>query len=309
MIKAWYPIGGTLKRRGATQTDRSSLVPGTYMPDATTTGVLPGIPLTVSTGDITISTPGTTLENLDIYGSITVSTSDVTIRNCRIRGSAGKVGIAAYSANVARLLVEDCEITNADGTEETGLIGHDYTARRCNVYHCTDAFGAFNTTGPNTNVVLEANYAHDSQFFWPTTSHSDQMSHNDCIQVQGGANIHIVGNNFQAFIDPSVGQGGDDPSNPIYPSLAYMSGIILTPNVNAVSNVTIDRNWLAGGSAEINISNGSFGTIQGMTITSNRFVRTSGYTLLIPSDTRAVSTISGNVWNDDGTPIPIYNGS
>lgn len=316
MIQTWYPQNGTLVRRGHTPgVDRDSLVIGTYTPDSTTTGVIPGTTLTRSDGNMTITTNGTTLENLDIYGIVTVNAADVTIRNCRIRGDTNTATgdcITCYGTGVQRLLVEDCTlIRDTPNEKSTGLVGHDFTARRLDISHTVDGLGAFNTNAPSSpvNVTIEGCYVHDFSYFWPCTYQSDNQTHNDCFQIQGGSNISIVGNNLQAFIDPSVGLGAGDPSNPIGGSLAHMTGVIITPNVGAVADITMNQNWLAGGSAEINISEKSYGPIQGLSITNNRFFRTPNYTILIPDTTKAVATITNNVWNDDGTAIPIYKGA
>ena len=62
-------------------------------PSAATTGVKPGSTLTRHDGDITITTDGTVLANLDIHGFVTVRAKNVTISNCIVRGGKSK-GVA-----------------------------------------------------------------------------------------------------------------------------------------------------------------------------------------------------------------------
>ena len=55
------------------------------MPDATTTGVQPGITLKPYTGPMTITTDGAVIENVIINGMLTVDADNVTIRNCVVQ--------------------------------------------------------------------------------------------------------------------------------------------------------------------------------------------------------------------------------
>ena len=55
------------------------------MPDATTTGVQPGITLKPYTGPMIVTTDGAVIENVIINGTLTVEADNVTIRNCVIQ--------------------------------------------------------------------------------------------------------------------------------------------------------------------------------------------------------------------------------
>jgi hypothetical protein len=127
------------------------------------------------------------LDSLDIYGFVQVRAANVTIRNCRVRGLGGGTTntgliLATHSA-VQNLVVQDCTLVpDTPSYWLDGIMGHDYTARRCRVYNAVDGFGAFNTANPGgpINVYLYSNYVHDLSYFSPDPNHpSDNQTHND----------------------------------------------------------------------------------------------------------------------------------
>src|SRR5690606_6211301 len=69
---------------------RESLVPGTYWPDATTAGVLPGTQFAQveagSGGYITLDTENATYENVEFWGEVRCRAPGITFRNCMFRG-------------------------------------------------------------------------------------------------------------------------------------------------------------------------------------------------------------------------------
>jgi hypothetical protein len=118
-------------------------------PDETTTGVIPGIPLTPS-GSVRITDAGVVLESLDIHGCVEVDADDVTLRNLRIRGGETCTGSLLDLNDAKRTLVEDVEI---DGTAHSSnlyaIVGADFTLRRV---HLHDAASGIRTYGDNITV-------------------------------------------------------------------------------------------------------------------------------------------------------------
>lgn len=315
-IERWDSLSGGIKRRSRTPDippgGTTYGVIGSYKPDATTSGVPSGTALTVFNGDLT-ATAGQTIQNLDVHGRIIVKVANVTIKNCYIRGTANASAplIQCYDAGVSNLLIQDCTLRPnvpmiAAGSD--GITGHDYTALRCDVSGTIDAFGVYNTnnSGGPVNVSIQGCYAHDLCFITPDSGHSDNHTHNDCVQIQGGSNISIIGNNLQGFTDPAVSTYGS-----MYPNPAKWTNSVVqvTQSTGNVSGVTFTQNWVDGGGASLNLAGvyTNFGSI-----TSNRFGRNPrlGDTYGILYNGSSTVTISGNVYDDTGTAITYHsNGS
>ncbi len=84
---------------------------------------------------------------------------------------------------------------------------------------------------------------------------------------------------------------------------------------NKIEFVTIDRNWIAGGKSSINLSyNQPLGNaLESVSLTNNKFMRSTwGTQLYILRDKIGgvgIANVSGNVFEDDGTPVTINTGN
>ncbi len=277
-------------------------------------GVPVGTSLTVHNGDITITTPGTVIDSLDVRGFVIVKAANVTIRNSIIRGSGpGSYNtglINATSAGVSNLLIEDTTLVPSHPSVWIdGVLGHDFTARRVETYNVVDGFGVYNTTGPNANVTIDSSWVHDLSYFSGDPNHSDNRTHNDCIQIQGGRYITITNNRLDAYLSTTVGTGDAQ-----YPEAGF--GVILTPNVSAVSSATISGNHFTGSYIPVKLTTGTRGAMNFGRLENNEFTRTmrnvpmggvsQWFTILTTPDLTA--TYSGNVY-DDQTAITVRNDS
>jgi len=188
--------------------DRSTLVPGTYKPGPSNTGVLPGVVRTVASGNVTLSTPGQVYENVTVNGRISVKAANVTIRNVLVNGqgqtpAAGLINCA--NAAVSNCIIEDVTIApNTPHWTWNGIVGHDFTVRRSDISGTTDGIEVYNTSAAQpyaSGCVIEANWIHDLVWWTAATSGvvhtTDTETHNDGIQHLGGTGTRIVGN----FID------------------------------------------------------------------------------------------------------------
>ncbi len=290
---------------------------GTYKPDSTTTGyngyyaVTPYATLTPSSGDITITTNGTTLTGLDISGQVKVRAANVTISSCRIRGNATLATNSALvdcnSSLASNVLIQDCLlVADTPSVWWDAVIGHDYTALRNEVYNVVDGFGVYNVNNSNgaCNVYIYGNYVHDLSYFSPDPNHSDNHSHNDCVQIQGNSLIRITGNNFQAFASASVGNGST--TDAYYPCV---TGQVITysPNVGPITDVTVQNNWLHGGSRGIvAIMSPQTSGFNIGSIINNQFGGDQHLTNVLQLDnTLTYNSLSGNVYESTGASIPI----
>jgi hypothetical protein len=251
------------------------------------------------------------LQNLDIYGDIKIRAKNVTIRNSKLHGGKTIPGantgiIDANNANVSNLIVEDSTIVpDRPSYYRDGIVGHDYTARRNHIYHTNDGLGIFNRPGgPATaNVVAEANYIHDLTYWSNDPAHSDG-THNDGIQVQGGQNIRLTGNNVVGTIVTGAG------SAPSPRGTHGGTAIMLQQNVAKLANVVVNKNWVDNAQTSINIDNGKYSNIT-VTVSNNKLGRNqfdygSGSKYPVRIISRAASTVTGlstNVWADNGVAL------
>lgn len=298
-----------------------SLVPGTYKPDATTTGVVStNLPVynDPATQSLIITQDNLVLQNLTIYGDIKIRARGVTIRGCVLRGGdyipSGNTGVVdCNSSSCFDAVIEDCLIDPIKPSYyRDGIVGHEYTARRNHVRYTNDGFGAFITTaiGTQCNVTIEANYVHDLTYWYPDPAHTDG-THNDCLQIQGGANIHVIGNNFVGFSVKGAGSG-NNPDKPRLlsesPKMINGSCVIVQKQSTtaALVNVVIEKNWLNGGLAGMNMKPGSY------TVRDNKFGRDwydynpNGNPSMFPirgdsyTSTSATGLYDSNRWEDTG---------
>lgn len=234
-------------------------------PGPDNTGVRPGVTLTPS-GSITVADAGAVVENLDVTGNITVLADDVTIRNVRIT-SDDYYPIRYFDNDNRGLVVEDTEIIGTSGDVTSGIAFAHYTARRVNVHGSADGLKA------DEDVRIEDSWIHDLS--------NGPDEHNDAVQSTGGKGVTIVHSVLEGASNAAV-QTGDEGA--------------------ATEDLTLRCNWLSGGGYTLNIR-GSGATVPRNTqVIDNRFGRDSAYGPWTFDD--PAPTVTGNVWDDDGTPIP-----
>lgn len=234
-------------------------------PGPDNTGVPAGVVLTPS-GSITVEQDGAIIEGLDIEGSITVLADDVTIRNVRIR-SGDYYPIRYFDNDNVGLLVEDSEIEGLSGDVTSAIAFGNYTARRLNIHGSADGLKA------DSNVLIEDCWIHD-------LSNGDG-EHNDAVQSTGGSGVTIRHSDLSGASNAAV-QAGDENG--------------------ATLGMTIECNWLSGGGYTLNIRGAGATVPMNTTIVNNRFGRDASYGPWTLDDPNP--TIEGNVYDDDGTPIP-----
>ncbi|WP_187291331.1 hypothetical protein [Cellulomonas flavigena] len=275
-------------------------------PGSTNTGVPAGTSLTRHNGDIVVTQAGTVIENMDIHGFITVRAPDVVIRKSIVRGSGpGTTNMGLVNCNhnaCSNLLVEDVTLVpKSPSVWLNGVFGHDYTARRVNTYHVVDGFQIHNVrnNGGPVNVVIENSWCHDMSYFAKDPNHNNTETHNDCIQIQGGTNMRITGNNLESFMATQAGDQTYDARN-------RGSALMVTPNAAPVSKVTMTGNWLDGGTASAFFSTSKFGAYNFGTFSGNMFGRNqydhgrgSKYQIRIANDGISFDKpLTTNMWAD-----------
>ena len=300
--------GGTVELIEATSQTLPVNGGGYTKPHAGNTGVRPGSNLTTVSGDITVTVDGTVIENKDIWGFVKVRAANVVIRNCIVRGSGpagGNTGLVDCNHKNARnVLVEDCTLVpQVPSVWITGVIGKEYTARRCNVYNVVDGFGAYNVSNRSapTNVTIESCWVHDLSYFAVDPNHANGPTHNDGVQIQGGANITIRGNNIECFMSTMAGDQN-------YESRNIGQGILIQPNLAPITNSDISYNWIDGGKVGLYYVLGKTGAPQATgRCEGNRFGRnqyrfggSSTYQIRVKRGVGFANPLTNNLWEDTG---------
>lgn len=332
MATQWYRKGvdGLWRSPGRDPIDGNFTL-GVTKPDATNTGCLPGTVFTDVTSDLTITTNDTTFENRRfIGGKVYVKAKRVTFRNCLFLGqqTAGVITdplVRCHWDVVKDVLFDRCTFGSSAqvGYPDAGILGWNFTAKRCDISRVSDGVRNIN---PETEynlggITVEGCYIHDLMYVTPSSDGADNQTHNDCIQIVGGSDIVLRGNNLSAYVDRSLGKAAQpgipllnatDPSGqPVTGDpYAWMTAIAITPDHGDVSAV-IDQNWMSGGQFVLNIAKKAHGLVApGVTVTNNRFAkdnRLGNYDFLVANAVQPLVTHSGNVF-PDGSSVPMRNG-
>ncbi|GMA86198.1 hypothetical protein GCM10025868_14480 [Angustibacter aerolatus] len=261
-----------------------STTPGKVRPDASNTGVPAGATLTDYWGDLTVTTPGTVVDRLDVHGFLRIMADDVTVKRSRIRG-----GVASYDAGNRSLLsstkpgavIEDVELVpDFPSVRIDGLKGYGFTARRVNIHGTVDTALVF---GDDTSITNS--WLHDNRHYLVDPNQRNTPSHDDGVQVQGGHHIRIAGNRIP------------DADN---------AGLMVTQDHSITSDLQFTDNWADGGGCTVNVAEKGKGPIQGLVVSENRFGRNTAVTdcpVIAPATTPL--TAERNVYDDTGSPARI----
>lgn len=212
-----------------------------------------------------------------------------------------------------------------------GAKGHHLEFRRCEFRGCIDGFQHSNGSaaqgryaGVDQGLYFGANVFHKFACFSPDPGAAgglgDNVGHVDGIQLSGGDNIKVIGNDIQSFMDPDIGQGnlvavrsstgttvtGYRYGNPTWPLLPGTSCMMLSPLLGQFRNLWIQKNWLNGGAYCINGGDSLSGP--GMRVDDNVVgtgMRNGRNALVIAKDAWVWESFTGNTHEDDGTPANI----
>jgi hypothetical protein len=251
-------------------------------PTAANTGVPAGVALTVVNGDVMVSQNGTTIDAQDIHGFLIIAASNVRVTRSIVRGRAinSNAGVIRINSGT-NILIEDVEIAvAAPSATVDGMWGDNFTGRRLNIHGGVDGLKA------GSNTTLECSYLHDQMHFDVDPNQGGGPTHNDAIQILEGTGIHIVGNQLVAAMSDNA-------------------AIQITQDFGAVGDVHLQSNWADGGGCTFNISHNGAASLTDVHAIGNRFGRNSYFDCPILKSTKTTLDSSGNVWDDDGTTVPI----
>jgi hypothetical protein len=174
-------------------------------PDASCTGVLPGVTRTNS-GSITTTSNGQVIQNLNVNGPIVVRHSNVTIRNVKVTNPGGvAISNIGCGGSCTNLLIEDVDLDGSGNTSGASAVDFDnYTLRRANIHQYGEGPGC------GVNNVMEDNYMHDF------TSFVAQGAHQDAIQCEDGNNNTVRHNTLLMNVNggnSAIVFGGNSTNN------------------------------------------------------------------------------------------------
>lgn len=305
-------------------------------------GPRPEVTLTPYYGDLTL-TSGQEVYGLDIYGMVTTSGSlavPAYVHDCIIRGNStvntsGSGVAVGHNYTLSGTVFEWCRF-DATGNENAfldGMSGGGFTVRYSEIARGVD--GIHLTQGNVTAECCRIYYGH--YFSWwddtagavrtasftdyggivhdpPFPSQSSGDVHGDGIQIAGSSGNTIRGcyiggergSSITSQIDPTVQT--DYAAMVAHDSAAGFKNAAII--VNALQSnpigVLIEKNWLHGGAARLNLSINGTDLLSGLTVQNNRFIR-SGYGYYIYAQTGNSATIANNVYDDTGTAVSVVN--
>lgn len=242
------------------------------MPGPDNTGVPAGTALRVHRGNMVITTPGTVISGLDIYGSVDVRARNVTIRNSIIRGDAGgnQDFLVRNASDTANVTITDSELVpTVRNHRVNGLRGWNINAARLDIHHVIDP-AHFWGTG---NVQLRNSWIHDTLHYANDPGWNGGPSHDDGVQIQGGSGYWITGNRIED---------------------AHNAAIMLTQDQGVLKNVMIRDNFLDHGACTVNIAQKARGPLQNIDVRDNLFGANSVYNCQIIRPSAGDITTTGN---------------
>lgn len=251
-------------------------------PDETNTGAPPGASLTVVDDDLVIDQDGAVVEDVDVHGFVRIEANDVTLRRAVVRGRAtgGNDAVVRIESGTG-ILIEDVTIDAEDPSVGVdGLWGSDFVGRRLHVKGGVDGMKL------GSNATVECSYVHDLDSFDSDPNQGGNPTHNDAIQILSGTAIRLVGNNLVVETDDNA-------------------AIQVTQDFGETADLHIEGNWADGGGCTFNFSHKGGPSLDDVVTTGNRFGRGSYFDCPILKSTQTNLTSTGDVWDDDGTDVPI----
>lgn len=254
------------------------------VPGAGNTGVPAGTTLKKVYGDIVVKTPGTVLNALDVHGRIVVRAANVTVSNSIIRGTdSGSInGLIETMIGAPNLVVKNSEIVaSKPNYQVNGVMGWNFTLSKVNIHGVVDAVDV-----AGGNVTVADSWLHNNLHFAYDPGHSNG-SHDDSIQVQSGSHIRITNDTMSG---------------------AHTGAVTITQDAGTVSDLAIASSHIDGGACSVNISQGRYSPISGLSITNDVFGRTTTYrdcAIVVTGSTRPA--LSGNHYTDGLVPTIVQH--
>lgn len=255
--------------------------------DATNTGYRP---LRRVDGDVTITTPNTVIEGIDLHGALTIKAKYCTVRGSILRGgkpiTSGSNGILSIVEGGADYLVSDVTLLpEFPNVRQDGI-----KVNQPGIFRSIDLSGtADGMTIYGDGVTVEDSYLHHFVTYASDPAHGGGPSHSDAIAVQAGRWVTVRRSTIQG---------------------ANNAAIIVTQDAGPVGDLVVDDCDIDGGAVSINVvTKGN--TISGMKVTNSRFGRGQRVVggAIMANPRHALIGVAGSVWADTKQPIAVMRGA
>jgi hypothetical protein len=267
---------------GAAPTPIAPSAPG--RPGSSNTGVPTGTNLRVHEGDLTITTPNTVIDAMEIRGFVFVRAPGVVIKRSLITGRPTSTDIALVMVQTGSVRIEDTEMySKYPNAHIRGVIGHNFTLLRADVHTVIDQMVI---TGDN--VTVQDSWLHGNLHYASDPNYGGTPSHDDNAQISIGNNLKFIGNTMESTHNASV---------------------MVTQDRGPVTNLQLVDNYIANGGCAINLAQKKFGPMHGFVIRDNVFARNqihAGCAMIVDAATIPLLALSNNTWAD-GKPISLIS--
>lgn len=241
-------------------------------------------------GNYVVTTANTVVEKVDIHGTLIIKAPGVRLRHFIARGGTPATQGQTACINITHPDAKDCVLEDFTITPKfpnsrlNGIyVNQPTTFRRADISGTVDGIVIY-----GDRVSVEVSWLHDLVRY-PSTDHADGYTHNDCVQLQKGIGVRLVGNSMDG---------------------AYNAAVMVTQDAGPVADLLIADNYLDGGGATVNF--GSEGLIKrNLVVANNRFGRNQrnpGMAIIRNPD-KSQLTAFGNVWDDSGLPVSVTRGA
>ena len=257
----------------------TAVVDPSIYPNASNTGVQPGVSLTTHNGSMTLNTPGQVVSGLIITGGVQITASNVTLENCIIEIPANGNWNIGVAAGLTGVVIKNCEIIGAGSAGPVGTYGiyvqgnSQVTINSVNMHDVGQ--GLVLNDG---QVTLENSYIHDL--------HSGSGTHYEDIGYFGAAKSSTFSLDLE--------------NNTLINQNIQTASVFIQNYFGAVNNVTVNNNILVGGDYTIYVDgSASSAATTNVSITNNHMG--AGY-FGVTDFAKSSPTYTGNV-NDGATLV------
>jgi hypothetical protein len=312
---------GTLKPVGGTNVGA-----GIFEDRPTPTATLPftGLPAGVTYNSTTKRfslAAGVVLRDLVIPGFVTGAAGS-ELENCRIVGPAteytgGYLAMVEGPSTSGQMTLRWCTIDPDVASAYYDGIGRGVAAYYCDVKNVVDGVRAMSTSVNGARIQCYACHFHSAVQFRPDYANGDRNeTHNDVgCQCQGNPN----GDDNDILFDGCWSDARHSlTKGTLPPTHVQIAAVMITPaSTQGAVHMTYTRGWLTGGDYCFNAgSNGvnAYGP-SSVVVTYNRFERPGTNTygdgkapnVALALDPSLARVVTGNVYEDNGAPVPVTN--
>lgn len=305
---------------------------GVTEPTAANTGVYPDVIRLAYDGPAAIEGYATLAEaaknpiaSRNIDRLLTINSGYVCFVNCKFTSGGATFDTGQVDCRKAAVLGVSFDRCTFDPAKPSpylnALIGHHMNVNRCHARRVVDFIGVYNTTAPRVDTFITGNYLESLVYYYDPTvgvvHPSDNRTHNDGIQKQGGIGFTCRGNALHGYVFlPDGSVPNEDPTRAAYAHLASQ-GVIIQENV-AIGGVyyggedDVSENFIYGFMHPFSFKTRStggapFGVKHEKNLLMNDDQRYYGSTELVPGypGRPYIVRTGSQTWTNDQTDVPM----